>query len=340
MKQKAKKLLKQQEKIRLVKKRVEEFTCKRCKHSIKFDNNIKLHEHIRSRHAKKSKQFAQQSVELVVSSSISSVSESKLSTSSVSSSRSVIFSFFSSSKVLSLSMFTPEIVRERSESVSFISSVATPRKPIFWTEIASRSVVASKLSRFSIATPKSIYNILEKLAVCCSLISFTSFRTSTSSRPYLIVNDLFHMFAGKSSSFGLRRHQMRSFFSKVVGQCSFRSNCKSGPIQIRITSYFNAAISSASKTAKSEAFASAHVSVKHSARTSSSRISRFSSSMRFFFSAFSRSPSVCRHCQGRSAIYRPTGWAMPNASRVENNGIPMGMRYWRFASLHSALGEY
>ena len=53
IKQKAKKLLKQQKKTRLIKKRIEKYTCKRCK--IKFDNNIKFHEHIRIRHAKKSK---------------------------------------------------------------------------------------------------------------------------------------------------------------------------------------------------------------------------------------------------------------------------------------------
>ena len=54
IKQKMKNLLKQQKKIRLIKKRAKKFTCKRCK-TTKFDNNIKFHEHIRIRHAKKSK---------------------------------------------------------------------------------------------------------------------------------------------------------------------------------------------------------------------------------------------------------------------------------------------
>ena len=137
LKQKTKKTLKQKEKIRIATKRIEKYTCKRCKHSIKFDNNIKFHEHIRTRHVKKSKsKFVQQFVEFVVSFSISSVS----------SSRSIIFSSFSSSKFLSFSIFTSEIVRERSKNVSskFVieslaisfeissdfSSIATSRKSI------------------------------------------------------------------------------------------------------------------------------------------------------------------------------------------------------------------
>ena len=52
---KNKKIDKTKKKIRITTKRIEKYTCKRCKHSIKFDNNIKLHEHIRIRHAKKSK---------------------------------------------------------------------------------------------------------------------------------------------------------------------------------------------------------------------------------------------------------------------------------------------
>ena len=42
-------------KKRLKKKRLEVFVCKRC--FIKFSSNIKLHEHIRNHHAKKSKTF-------------------------------------------------------------------------------------------------------------------------------------------------------------------------------------------------------------------------------------------------------------------------------------------
>ncbi|KAG6991164.1 hypothetical protein G7Y79_00055g089400 [Physcia stellaris] len=67
LKEEMKQLTKQKEEVRLVRKRAEGYTCRRCKS--KFDSNIKLHEHIRTRHAKKPKP-AQQSV-------VSPASESK-----------------------------------------------------------------------------------------------------------------------------------------------------------------------------------------------------------------------------------------------------------------------
>ena len=136
-------------------------------------------------------------------------------------------------------------------------------------------------------------------SVACSSVSS---RASTSSRLYLTVNDLYHMFVEKSNSFDLQRHQMRSFSSKIHDKCSFKNNCDL--IQTRITSYFHATISSAFKTIKFEAFSAMHASIKQSIRISSSRISRFFSfSIRFHFSTFSRSFSVCRHCQKRFVIY-------------------------------------
>ena len=48
-----KNLKKQQKKERITKKFVENFNCKRCKTN--FTNNIKLHQHVRERHAKKFK---------------------------------------------------------------------------------------------------------------------------------------------------------------------------------------------------------------------------------------------------------------------------------------------
>ena len=187
IKQKTKKLLKQQKEIRLIKKRIEKYTCKRCKHSIKFDNNIKFHEHICNRHAKKSKQSVQQFVEFVVLFFIFFVSSFE----------SIIFSSFSSSKFLFFSMFALKVVRERSKNVSskliielsiisskFLSN-ATSKKSIFWTKIISR-FVASKFSRFSIATFKSICKSLKNTNIVCSFISFRTF----TSRFYFIVNDL------------------------------------------------------------------------------------------------------------------------------------------------------
>ena len=326
IKQKAKKLLKQQKEVRLIKKRVEKYICRRCKNkTIKFDNNIKLHEHIRIRHVKKSKSTSvQQFVEFVVSFFISFVS----------SSRSIIFSFFTSSKFISFSMFASEIVRERSESISSISSAVTSRKSISWAEIASRSIVAFKFSRLSIATSKSMCKFSENANTVCSS---TSSRISTSSRLYLIVNDLYRMFAEKSSSFDLQRHQMRFSFSKIID----KSNCKFDFIQSRITSYFNAMILFVFKSIKFEAFSAMHASIKQSIRISFSRIFRFfSSSIRIFFSTFSRSFSVCKHCQRRFVIYWFIDWVMPNVSKVENNEIFMKQRYWSFASSRSTLKKY
>ena len=119
LKEKMKQLTKQKKKIRLIKKRTKKYICKRYKHSIKFNNNIKFHEHIRIRHAKKSK-FVQKFV-------VSFVFESKFSMSS----RSIIFLSFTSSKFIFFSMFASEIVYERSKNISFILLIATSKKSIF-----------------------------------------------------------------------------------------------------------------------------------------------------------------------------------------------------------------
>ena len=335
IKQKAKKLIKQQKKTRLVKKRIEKYICRRCKNNTKFDNNIKFHEHIRIRHAKKSKS-AQQFVEHVISSFISSVS----------SFRSIIFSTFTSSKFLFFSMFASEIVRERSKNISFISSIATSKKSIFWAEIVSRSIVASKLSRFSIATFKSMCKSLKNANIVCSSISS---RTSSSKHQdiriqkfYLIVNDLFRMFVEKSKSFDLQRHQMRSSFSRDFDKCNSKNNCKSNFIQNRITLYFHAIILSVFKSIKFEIFSTTHVSMKQSIRTSFFMfrfISRFVS-MRISFSTFFRFFFVCKHCQERFVIYWFIDWLMRTVSKIENNKIFMRQRYWSFASFRSTLKEY
>ena len=340
IKQKAKKLLKQQKEIRLIKKRIEEYTCKRCKHSIKFDNNIKLHEHIRTRHAKKSK-----SVQQFV---VSFVSRSIIFSSSASSFQSIVESSttsFISSKFLSLSMLASEIVRERSKSVfSDFSSIETSKKSISWTEIVSRFIVAFKLSRFSIATLKSMCKFSKNANVVCSSISsrISSSKHQDIQKLYFTMNDLFRMFVEKSNSFDLQQHQTRSFFSRDFDKCNFKNNCKFDFIQTRITSYFNAMILSVFKSIKFETFASTHDSIKQSIRTSSflfRSISRFVS-MRFFFSTFSRSFFVCKHCQKRSVIYWFTDWVTSNVSKAENNEILMRQRYWSFAPSRSTLREY
>ncbi|KAG7008284.1 hypothetical protein G7Y79_00006g019040 [Physcia stellaris] len=318
LKQEAKELLKQQEEARLVKKRAEGYTCRRCKHSAKFDSNTKLHEHIRTRHAKKPK-----------SQSIVSPPTPP---------DSVTSSPPASPKLVAMSLATPP-----SETASESLSAATPRKPISWAEIASRPITAPKPSRLPIATPKSVCKSSENASVACPP---TPPRAPTPSRPYLTVDDLFRMFAGKPSPFGLQARQNKPLSPRSFGKCSPKSKC--GPTQSRITSYFHAAASPASKSAKSEASGPTHArgsvprqfSVSRWPSASPTSFSSRFASVRPSFSAFSRPPPVCRHCQGRSATYRPTGWAMPNASRVGNNEIPMGQRYWSFAPPRPTLGEY
>ena len=331
----------------MIKKRAKKYTCKRCK-TIKFDNNIKFHEYIRTRHVKKSK---------TIVSFFAQISESKFVSKqsiflfSVSSSRSMIFSFFSSffisSKLLFLAISTSEIVRERSENVSFISSIETSKKSISWAEITSRSIIASKFSRFPIATFKSMCKFSKNANVVCSSISFRIFSSKHQNiqKLYLIVNDLIRMFVEKSNSFDLQRHQMRSFSFRDFDKCNFANKCDF--IQSRITLYFNAMIIFAFKSIKFEAFESTHARENLSRQFSifSRSISfvffsfRFVS-MRFSFSKIFRSVSVCKHCQKRFVIYRFIDWIMSNVSKVENNKIFMKMRYWRFVSFHSTLKKY
>ena len=325
IKQKAKKLLKQENEIRIAAKRAEEYTCRRCKHSIRFDSNIKLHEHIRTRHAKKSKS-AQQSVESVFSPS----------TSPVSSSQSIISSLSTSPKLIVKSLATSS--EFSFEIASESSSIATSRKPISWAEIVSRPV-ASKLSRLSIATSKSVCKSLENASIACSS---TPSRTPSSKpqgiqnqKPYLTVNDLYRMFAEKSSPFDLQSRQNKSLSLQNSDKCSSRS---SEPIQSRITSYFNATVSSASKSAKFEAFGPTHAREILS-RQSSASVSSTSFPLRF--SKVSHPSPVCRHCQERFAIYWPISWVMSTASRVGNAEILMKIRFSsRFARSRPTLGEY
>ena len=68
----AKQQRKEEEEARITKKRAEGFTCRRC--SVKFDSNTKLHEHIRTRHAKKPKRQSVQSTQPVSHKHISSPS--------------------------------------------------------------------------------------------------------------------------------------------------------------------------------------------------------------------------------------------------------------------------
>ncbi|KAG6989856.1 hypothetical protein G7Y79_00062g093340 [Physcia stellaris] len=59
LKEEMKQLTKQKEKTRIAAKRAEGYTCRRCK-TVKFDSNTKLHEHIRTRHAKEAEACSSQ----------------------------------------------------------------------------------------------------------------------------------------------------------------------------------------------------------------------------------------------------------------------------------------
>ena len=95
-------------------------------------------------------------------------------------------------------------------------------------------------------------------------------------------------------------------------------------IQIRITSYLNAAASPVFETAKFEVFRPTH------ARGNLPR--QFSVLIHVSrFSEVSHSTSTCRRCQGHFATYLPSSWPTSTASRIGSSGIPMGI---------SILGEY
>ena len=320
LKKKMKQLTKQKKKVRITTKRIEEYTCRRCKHSIKFDSNIKFHEHICTRHVKK--------LMSVVSLS------AQISESFVSSFQSIIFSSFSSSKLIVESSVIS------SEFSSEFLSIETSRKSISWAEIVSRQIVALKFSRLSIATFKSMCNTLKKSAVNCSLVSSTSSRISVSTRLYLIVNDLFRMFVEKSKSFDLQSRQNKSSFLQKFDKCNSRNF---ELIQNRISSYFNAMISFAFKSIKFETFESTHVN-ENVSRQFAISLSILSISTSFFrFSKISRFSSICKHCQERSVTRRINNWFMSSVSKIENNEISMrvhSLTIKRFARFRSTLREY
>ena len=211
---------------------------------------------------------------------------------------------FKSSKFLFFSMSTSEIVREHSKSTFFFWNFVkflvdcNIKKSIFWTKIVSRSIVAFKFFRFSIAIFKSMNKILKKFAICCLFVLFISFRISISKHQnvqkfYFIVNDLIRMFVKKSNSFDLQRHLIHSFFSRDFDKYNFAN--KYDFIQNRITLYFYAIITFVFKSIKFEIFKSIYVREIFSRQFSISShsiafISFFFSfffSMRFFFDIFS-----------------------------------------------------
>ena len=224
---------------------MKKYACRRC--FAKFSNNIKFHQHIQNHHQKKfTNEFAKITSSEIVLSIIFFTSEAKLAkrtssefakfTSKSMIAMSTLFATFTSNE--STLMFASFIDRSKTIFdnsfflISFVTSkqsistsFATSRKSIFWVEIVSRSVIASKSSRLSIFTSKMISICTKIASIICSSISQTS--NSKHQKSYLIIEDLFEMFVEKLTKSNLLHIKKRVFFSIVF---SFR--------QINITFYF------------------------------------------------------------------------------------------------------
>ena len=196
------------EKNRITKKKAEIFSCKRC--SVKFSSNIKLHEHVRTKHAKKSS---------AISATIALFT-------------SFIFSFISS--VMSTAI------------TSHATTFTTSRNSISWAEIASRSksfTIFLRISRFiALSTSSFSFHLSSILQFFNSVNNITrsffitaSFATSMKS--YFSMQDLYIRFHEKFrflSFFTMQKHLSFASFSEQ----SMRIR------QMRIISYFKSAIDS------------------------------------------------------------------------------------------------
>ena len=117
-----------------------------------------------------------------------------------------------------------KFVRITSVAESTFSATSTSKKSIFWTEIVSRSIVSSKSSRLSISSSKSISRALENASLTLSSTSsqksaqLRSKHQNTPSqksaqmrpkhqKPYLTLDDLHRMFAGKPKPIGLQSEE-------------------------------------------------------------------------------------------------------------------------------------
>ena len=274
------KLIEKVEQVRIAKKRAESFACRRC--STRFSSNIKLHQHVQNHHQKKSaeivkfdanesanvtsSEFATRtstsestskakfakltSSEIAMSTSLST-SKAKLAKSTSSESTEItsiavsasITSSFTSKAVIA--MFTHS-------ATSIATSIATSKKSSFWVEIVSRSVIASKSSRFSISTSNKLSKALKTAAVVCSSTSSTIFSYSSESKhqkSYLIIENLYEMFVEKLKRMNLlhiKYHIKKSSTSSKLFN------------QVKITAYFRSAVNQS-------------ISISQSSKTSNSR---------------------------------------------------------------------
>ena len=215
-------LAKKIEKARIKKKRAKVFACKRC--FVKFLNNIKFYQHVQNHHQKK---FA-----IKFAKHIFTFSSNEL----------VLF-VFNEIVLFSRQFFISSLISLSTLFIilfTFIESIlfATSKKQIFWTKIASKSIISSKSSRLSI----SILEFLKSTSIIFSSISSQiSTSTKTYLKIYLTMNNLFVMFFEKSKSLNLLYRQKHTF-----SQHHWRSNKLVIFLfyQIRITLYFLSSLNS------------------------------------------------------------------------------------------------
>ena len=163
-------------------------TCRRCNQIFNFNN--KLHVHIRQHHVRKS----------------------------VKSSDLRVSAFESAYKFVEKSAVTCSLISQFASSILF----ATSRNQIFESETFFKTIISSKRSSLTLATNKNTSKSMKKLSINCSLtFSLSSSQISVRNlhefhiqKSHLIMNDLSRMFAEKSSSFDLQRHQSRRLSSQ------------------------------------------------------------------------------------------------------------------------------
>ena len=309
-------IAKEQEEARLT-----AFACRRC--PAKYPSNTKLHEHIRDHHAKKPKPVSNPPTPPTSPptspQSIPSLPESpkpapqpKALPTPPTSSQSVSSSADSLKPAPQPKALLPTPPPSPPQSIT--ASPNSSPKPSPPTS-PKRSLLSGSAPEF---VPKRSESASptppQKPAAMRPTPPSKSTSKTPSKRPYLTIEDLHRMFAGKDMRTKLFATQNSSFSLGIFA-----------PRQARITAYF-LPTSSAPKSTKSEASTSVYGSVKQSARASPPR-SPIQSFRRppseAFFSAFSKSSPICWRCQGPSTTYLPSNWSWSIAARA---GIPMGRR--------------
>ena len=229
------------EEARIAREKAEAFPCRRCPE--KYPSNTKLHEHVRTKHAKAEKRTPPTSTPLAPvapvsppqtpvenptppaapAAPVSPISPSPLSANSI------------EAPALPAPVAPPTplaILSAPTEPPA--TPIATPKKPLSWAEIASKPVTTPKASRlprlitkYGLPTPppSPILQPQESTNSITKHPSITRLKT-----PYLTVEDLYTMFHGKPRPSSLPARQIRLPSAPPSGQMRLR--------QMRITTYF------------------------------------------------------------------------------------------------------